>query len=76
MHIGPRIAFRRHAIERTDRFALDQNDPLVAAAHIFQIGLRDNRLSCLHEHINQRAEIFIIGAHTKHTGPAIAENRL
>src|SRR5690606_22150393 len=37
VHVGARIRFRWHAIDRANRLAINQDDTLVAGAHVLEI---------------------------------------
>src|SRR5882672_4114361 len=77
MHVGARLAFGRHAIDDADRLAVDQDDALVALAHLGKIALGDQRLAAaLREHLEQRGEILVVGPDAEHARAAIAEQRL
>ena len=41
MHVGTHITFRRDAVNRTDRFAINKDDAFVALTHIIQIKLQN-----------------------------------
>ena len=77
MHVGARLARRRHAVDRAHRLAIDQDDALVALAHLRQIALDDHRLAVeLGEHLDQRVQVLVARRDVEHAGPAIAEQGL
>ena len=45
MHVGARLAIGRNAVDGADRLAVDQDDALVALAHVRQILLDDERFA-------------------------------
>src|SRR4029079_7492038 len=45
MHVGAGLAFRRHAVDGAGGDAVDEDDALVALAHLRQIALHDIRLA-------------------------------
>ena len=77
MHVGARLALGRHAVDHAHRLAVDQDDALVALAHLGQVALGDHRLAAaLGEHLQQRVEVLVVGPHAEHAGAAVAEQRL
>src|SRR4051812_18309246 len=60
MHVGARLALGRHAVDHAGRLAVDQDDALVALAHLRKIALGDHRLAAaLREHLEQRGEVLV-----------------
>src|SRR5262249_11532102 len=52
MHVGARLALGGHAVDDADRLAVDQDDALVALAHLGKVALGDQRLAAsLREHL-------------------------
>ena len=77
MHVGARIVLGRHAVDGADRLAVDQDDALVALAHVLQIALHDEGLAeHLAEHFEQRGEIAVGLVQMEDAGAAIAVERL
>ena len=77
MHVGPRLALGRYAVQRARRFAVDQDDALVAGADLGQVTLDDDRLAAeVGQHFEQRAQILVAGSEVEHPGAAIAVQRL
>ena len=77
MHVGARLARRRHPVDGAGEFAVHQDDALVALAHLGKIALHDHRLAIeLGEHLQQRAQILVIRPDAEHAGAAIAVERL
>jgi hypothetical protein len=57
--------------------AVDQDDALVALAHLRQVALGDHGLAAaLGEHFQQRVEVLVVGPHAENAGAAVAEQRL
>jgi hypothetical protein len=57
----------RHPVDRADCLAIDQDDALVALAHLGQVALGDHRLAAaLGEHLEQRAK-FSSSGRTRNT---------
>ncbi len=55
MHVGARLVFGRHAVDGADRLAIDEDDALVALAHLGQVALHDKGLAeALLEQLDQR----------------------
>src|SRR3546814_2055647 len=76
-HVGARLASGRHAVDGAGRAAVDENDALVAAAHLRQVALHDDGLAIeIGEQLQQRAQVLVVGAEVEHTGPSVAEQRL
>jgi len=60
-----------------DRLAVDQDDALVALAHLRQVALGDHGLAAaLGEHFQQRVKVLVVGPHAENAGAAVAEQRL
>ena len=77
MHVGARIVLGRHAVDGADRLAVDQDDALVALAHVLQIALDDEGLAeHLAEHFEQRGEVAVGLVQMEDAGAAIAVERL
>ncbi len=77
MKIGARLALGGHAIDAADRLAIDQDDALVALAHLRDIALHDDGFAIeLGEHLEQRVEILIVALEPEDAGAAIAVERL
>ncbi len=77
MKIGARLALGGDAQHRADRLALDQDDALVADAHLRQVALHDQRLAIEQgEHLKKRVEVLVAGLDAEDAGAAIAEQRL
>ena len=73
MHVGARLACRRHAVDGAGELAVHQDDALVALAHFGKIALHDHRLAIeLGEHFQQRTEILVIRLDAEHARAAIA----
>ena len=76
-HVGAQIVGGRHAVDGAGKFAVDQDDALVAVLHLGKESLdhpwlpeRDG------EHVEQRAEVHVLRHDAKHRGPAMAVQRL
>ena len=77
MHVGARLAFRRHAVHHADRLAVHQDDALVALPHCGLVALEHQRLARTGEmHLQQRREILVVRLDAEHAGAAVAEQRL
>ena len=77
MHVGARIVLGRHAVDGADRLAVDQDDALVALAHVLQVALHDEGLAeHLAEHFEQRGEVAVGLVQMEDAGAAIAVERL
>ena len=77
MHVGPGLALRRHAVCGAGRAAVNQDDALVAAAHLRQVALHDDRLAVeIGEEFQQGREVLVAGGDVKDPGAAVAEQRL
>ncbi len=77
MHVGARLADRRHAVDDADRFAVDEDDALVALAHVGQVALHDEGLAeGALEHFEQRDEVLVAAGDAEDAGAAIAVERL
>ena len=77
MHVGPRLAFGRHPVDRACGNSVDQNDAFVTGPHIRQILLHHERLwKRLFEHFQQRYQVLVRACQPEHAGTAIAVKRL
>ena len=77
MHVGARLAGRRHAVDGADRLAVDQDDALVALPHVGQVALDDEGLAeGVLEDLEQRGEILVAAGDPEDAGAAIAVERL
>ena len=77
MHVGARLAIRRHAVDDAGRLAVDQDDALVALAHLRQVALDDERLAeGAFEHFEQRDQVLVAAGDAEDAGAAIAVERL
>ena len=77
MHVGARLALRRHAVDDADRLALDEDDALVALAHLRQVALHHIGLAeRSREQFEQRTEILVAPGKAEDPGAAIAVKRL
>src|SRR6185436_8063667 len=77
MQVRARLPFRRDAVDRAGRLAVDQNDALVAIADLRQVALRNHRLSIeLGKHFLERVQILILSRDMKDAGAAVTEQRL
>ena len=77
MHVGPSLAGRRNAVDGAGRLAVDQDDALVALADLGQIALDDDRFAeQLGEQFDQGVQVLVVRRQVKHSGPAMAEQRL
>ena len=77
MHVGAALALRRHAVDGAARLAVDQDDALVALAHLGQIALGDERLAeHLQEKLDQGGEVLVALALAEDAGAAVAVERL
>ena len=77
VHVGARLVGGRHAIDGAGHFAVDQDDALVAGAHLGPVllhheGLAEHGL----EQLDQRVEVGVAGADAEHGGAAVAVERL
>ncbi len=69
--------FGRHTVDCANRFAIDQNDALVALAHIFQILLGNQRFAVeAFKHFKKRGEVLVTISKAEHARAAIAVKRL
>ena len=76
-HVGAQIVRRRHAIDRAGKFAVDQDDALVALLHRRQKFLHHPWLAKGRgEQIIERTEIEILALQPKHRLAAFAVKRL
>ena len=77
MHVGPAVVLGRHAVDRADRLAIDQDDALVALADIGQVLLRNEGLP---EHqaegFEQRGEIAVVLLEMEDASATVAVKRL
>src|SRR6201746_2573159 len=72
MHIGARIACGRHAVDRTHRLAIDQDDALVPSPHRGLVALQHERLGRAREMgVDQRTEILVVFLEAEDAGAAI-----
>ncbi|MPL89853.1 hypothetical protein SDC9_35895 [bioreactor metagenome] len=77
MHVRARLALGRHAVDRTDGLAIDQNDALVALHHGGHVFLHDQRLAAdAGKELVQRGEIAVVRIEPEHAGAAVAVKRL
>ncbi len=77
MHVGARLALRRHAIDGTRHLAVDQDDALVAAPHLGPVLLHHERLAKHRlEQLDQRIEVGITRLDAEHRRAAVAVERL
>ena len=77
MHVGAAVVLGRHTVDGADRFAVDQDDALVALADVGQILLGDEGLAeHLAEHFQQRGQVAVVAGRMEHAGAAIAVERL
>ena len=77
MHVGARLACRRHAVHHADRLAVDQDDALVALPHRRLVALEHQRLARAGEvHLQQRGQVLVVRLDAEHAGAAVAEQRL
>ena len=77
VHVGARFAFRGDAVEAGHRLAVDEDDALVALAHLGQVTLDHERLAeALLEQLDQRREVVVALLDEEHAGAAIAVERL
>ena len=57
--------------------AVDQDDALVALAHLGHVALHHDRLAVeLGEHLQQRVQVLVVRPDVEHAGAAVAEQRL
>ena len=77
VEVGARVAVDRHPQHRPGGLAVDQDDALVAQAHLGDVALHDDRLAVeLGEHLEQGVEVFVCWRDVKHPGAAVAEQGL
>ena len=77
MHVGTRVRIRWNAVDGADWFAIDQDDALVALAHILEVALHDVRLAeHLPEHFQQGSQVAVGFQQMENAGAAIAVKRL
>jgi len=77
MKVGPRLAVDGDAADRARRFAVDQDDALVALADCRQVGLGDDRLAVeLGEGLQHGREVFVVGLEVEDPGAAVTEQGL
>src|SRR5260370_13549730 len=77
MHVGARLALGRHAVDDAGRLAVDQDDALVALAHLGQVALGDQGLAAsLREQLEQRVQVLIVRLDAEHPRAAVTEQRL
>src|SRR5690606_37432960 len=77
MHVGTRLALGGNAVEAGDRLAVDEDDALVALAHLRQVALYHERLAIvLLEQLDQRRKVGVTVLDMKDAGAAIAVERL
>ncbi len=77
MHVGARLAGRRHPVDDAGRLALDQDDALVALAHLGQVALDDEGLAeGALEHFEQRDQVLVMAGDAEDAGAAVAVERL
>ncbi len=77
MHVGPAFSRRRDPVDGAGDFAVDQDDALIALAHVLQVGLDDDRLAeHLGEHLQQRIQVLVARRDVEHARPAVAVQRL
>jgi hypothetical protein len=68
---------RGHAVDRAHRHAIHQDDALVALPHRGDVALHHQRLArAFGEHLEQRVQVRVVGAHMEDARAAIAEERL
>src|SRR3546814_15634537 len=76
VHVGARLASGRHAVDGAGRAAVDENDALVAAAHLRQVAPHDDGLAIeIGEQLQQRPQVPVVGAEVEHTGTAVSAQR-
>src|SRR5690606_5361532 len=77
MHVGPRLAIGRNAVETGNRLAIDDDDPLVALAHVGQVFLDHEGFAIiLLEQFQEADQIVVALLDEEYPGPAIAVERL
>ena len=77
MHVGAVLVHGGYAVDGACHLTIDQDDPLVASAHVGQVFLGDEGLAeGLGEHLQQRGEILVALAQAEHARTAVAIERL
>ena len=78
MHVGAAVGFRRHAVDGTDRLAVNEKNALITLANGRQISLSDVRLATIHllEHFEQGRKVAVVASGMENAGATIAVKRL
>ena len=76
-HVGAKVVGGRHAVHRAGVFAVDQDDALVAVAHLGKEFLDHPGLAKGRgEHVVERAEVEVVPGQAEHRAAAVAVERL